>query len=50
MGLGKNQHGPLEFIEWKVPILKHGVGYHGDDDSEEEDEAGTTFGMNRARR
>ena len=27
MGLGKNQSGPPEFMERKVPILKYGVGY-----------------------
>lgn len=27
MGLGKNQQGPPEFVEPKVPFLKHGMGY-----------------------
>ena len=27
MGLWKNQQGPLEFVEPKVPILKYGLGY-----------------------
>ena len=32
-----------------MPILKHGVGYHRDDDSKGEDEAGAEYGKNRAR-
>ena len=27
MGLGKNQHGPSEFVKPKVPILRYGLGY-----------------------
>ena len=27
MGLGKDQQGPAEFIEPKVPISKHGLGF-----------------------
>ena len=29
MGLGKDQSGPLEFVERKMSILKYGVRYHG---------------------
>ena len=39
MGLGKDQRGPLRFIERKVPVLKHGVGYQVADNLEEEVEA-----------
>ena len=27
MGLGKDQQGPTEFVEPKVPISKHGLGF-----------------------
>ena len=27
MGLGKDQQGPAEFIEPKIPISKHGLGF-----------------------
>ena len=27
MGLGKDQQGPTEFVEPKVPICKHGLGF-----------------------
>ena len=27
MGLGKDQQGPAEFVEPKVPISKHGLGF-----------------------
>ena len=27
MGLGKDQQGPPEFVEPKVPISKHGLGF-----------------------
>ena len=40
MGLGKNQDGSPEFVERKMPILKHGVGYRGNNDFGEEDEIG----------
>ena len=36
MGLGKNQQGPPEFVEQKTPRLKHGLGYVGNGDSDEE--------------
>ena len=38
MGLEKNQRGPPRFVERKVPVLKHGVGYYMADGPEEEDE------------
>ena len=31
IGLGKDQKGPPEFVERKIPILKHEVGYQGAD-------------------
>ena len=36
MGLGKNQQGPPEFVEHGTLRLKHGIGYDGEDDFEEE--------------
>ena len=36
MGLGKNQQGPPEFIKHGAPRLKHGIGYDGEVDYEEE--------------
>ena len=49
IGLGKNQNGPLEFVERKVLILKYRVGYHGDNDSEEGNEVGIESRKNKAR-
>ena len=36
MGLGKNQQGLLEFMNQKVPRLKHGIGYGEEDGSNAE--------------
>ena len=32
MGLGKDQTGPPEYVEAKLQILKHGLGYQGEKD------------------
>ena len=39
MGLGRNQQDPPRFIEQKIPILKYGLGYQGEDESGEGIEA-----------
>ena len=49
IGLGKNQNGPLEFVERKVLILKYGVEYHRDDDFEEGNKVGIESGKEKPR-